>query len=207
MYAGVPKTAPSRVRRAVFSSVFDRRVELGEPEVEDLRDLLAVLALAEVDVLGLEVAVDDADRVRLHEPLGDLADDAHRRLRVDEPHARHAVVERLALEELHRDERPAVLEAPRVVHLDDVGALHARGGARLAEEALDDDGGVRELGGEHLDGDALADVDVLRLVDGGHPPAPELARDPVLADEQGTDADLVLWLDGGHVRDAGRPRT
>ena len=94
---------------------------------------------------------------------------------------------------------PPVLQPPGVVHLDDVRALHAGGGARLAEEALDDDGGVRELGGEDLDGQLLADADVLGLVDRGHAPAPELARDLVLAHEQGTDADLGLWLHCGHV--------
>ena len=157
---------PREARRLLVG--LDRRVELREPEIEDLGDLLAVLALAEVDVLGLEIAVNDPDRVGLHEALGDLPDDANGRLRIDEAHARHPVVERLALEQLHGDEGPPVFEATRVVHLDDVGALHTRGRARLANEALDDDGRVRQLGREHLDGDALADVDVLRLVHRGH---------------------------------------
>ena len=117
---------------------------------------------------------------------------------VDEADARHAVVERLALEQLHRDERAAVVEAARVVDVDDVGALHARRGAGLAEEALDDDGGARELGREHLDGDPLAEREVLRLVDGGHAPAPDLARDLVLAEKNGPDRDLRLVLDGCH---------
>ena len=138
-------------------------------------------------------------RVGLHEALGDLADDAHRRRQVDEADARHPVVEGLALQELHRDERATVLEPPRVVHLDDVRALHAGGCARLPEEALDDDGGVRELRREDLDGQLLADADVLGLVDRSHPAAPELAGDLVLAHEQDPGANLRLWLHCGHV--------
>ena len=140
----------------------------------------------------------DPDRVGLHEALGDLADDVDRCGRVDQAHPRHAVVEGFALEELHRDERPPVLEPSGVVDLDDVRALHAGGGAGLAHEALDDDGRIRELGSQDLDGDPLADVNVLRLVDRGHAAASELAYDPVLAHEERTDADLVLRLDGGH---------
>ena len=53
-------------------------------------------------------------------------------------------------------------------------------------------GGGGELGREDLDGDALAERKVLRLVHGGHAAAPDLARDPVLADQDGPDRDLRL---------------
>src|SRR5208283_5263954 len=86
-------------------------------------------------------------------------------------------------------------------------ALHARGGAGLAKKALDDDGRIGELGRQDLDGHPLADADVLALVHRGHPPAAYLAGDLVLAHEQGTHADLVLWLDGGHVGVGGGPGT
>src|ERR1035438_9079148 len=76
----------------------DRRVELGETEVEDLGDLFAIFAFAEVNVLGLEIPVNDADGVGLGEAFGDLGDDPDGRVGVDEPHPRHAVVERFALD-------------------------------------------------------------------------------------------------------------
>ena len=179
-----------------------RRVELGEAEVEQLGNFVAVVALHDEDVLGLEIAVDDAGSVGLHEPLGAVADDAARGRRVDEADAGHPVVERLAVEELHGDVGPAVFEAPRVVHVDDVGALHARGGARLAEEPLDDDVRVRQLLGEHLERHALAEGDLLGLVDRGHSPTPDLARDAVFSDEHGPDRNLRLvgnGSDGGHA--------
>src|SRR6185312_13879254 len=103
-------------------------------------------------------------------------------------------------------ERAPVVESTGVVHVDDVRALHARRGARLAEEALDDDGRRAELRGQHFDRDALVQRDVDRLVDGGHPPATDLARDLVLADENGPYGDLRLVLDRCH-RWGSRART
>ncbi len=176
----------------------NRRVELGETKIQDLRDLVPLFTLREVDVFGLKIAVDDAGGVRLGEAARDLRDDPHRRRRIDEADARHTIVERLTVEVLHRDERATVFEAPRVVHLDDVRALNAGGGARLAEEALDDDRRVRQLGREHLDRHRLTDADVLGLVDDRHPAAPDFARDAVLADEQGSRGDLRFGLDDGH---------
>jgi hypothetical protein len=144
-------------------------------------------------------AVDDPRRVRLHQRLGAVRDDAHRSGRVDDPDPRHAIVERLALEELHGDEGAPVLEPPGIVHVDDVRALHAGRRARLAKEALDDDGGGRQLGREHLDGDALVERDVQRLVHRGHTAAPDFPAHAVLADEDGADRDLRLVLDGCHA--------
>ena len=190
------RTFAGQARRLLVR--LDRRVELCEPEIEDFRYLATVLHLAQVDVLRLQIPVDDACSVRLDEPLGDLADDADRRARVDEPDACHAVVERLPLQELHDDERTPVLEAPGVVDLDDVGASHTGGRTGLPEEALDDDRRVGQIRGEDLDCHSLADVDVLRVVNRGHSPASKLAGDPVLAHEQSTGFDLVVLLDGGH---------
>ena len=94
--------------------------------------------------------------VRLHEALGAVLMTRTVVSDVDEANARHAVVEGLAFEQLHRDEGAPVLEPTRVVDVDDVRALDAGRGARLAEEALDDDGArAGELRGEDLHRDFL----------------------------------------------------
>jgi hypothetical protein len=185
MYAGVPKTAPSRAAGAV-----ERRVELGEAEVQDLGEQLALFVLREEDVLGLQIAVDDVGRVRLGEATAGLRDDRERRLDVEVADLRHSLVERLAFEQLEHEERRSLLEASGVVDVADVRAADGRGGARFAEEALDDHPGRRQLLREHLDGDALADVDVLGLVHGGHPATPDFARDLVLPRQDGSYRDL-----------------
>ncbi len=145
----------------------------------------------------------DAGGVRLHQPLGAVADDSDRGRRVDEPDARHAVVEGLAVEVFHRDERPPILETPRVVHVHDVGALHARRRSGFTEEALDDDVRVCQLLREDLERHAFAERHLLGLVHTRHSPAADFARDLVLSGEDSPDRNLRLvgdGLDGGHAR-------
>ena len=64
------------------------RLRLGhlrDAEVEDLDDLALPVALDQHDVLGLEVAMDDAGGVRVLEPAQDLADDRERPRRRHRP--------------------------------------------------------------------------------------------------------------------------
>ena len=81
MYSGVPKIIPVCVsaRAAVLVGVDD----LGDAEVEHLDEVGPPLALDEVDVLRLHVAVDDAvARARRRSALGDLHQDRPRALPV-----------------------------------------------------------------------------------------------------------------------------
>ena len=118
----------------------DGRVELCEAEIEELGELVALLASHQENVLGLQIAVNDACRVGLHQALRAVGNHAHRGLGIDEPDARHPVVQRLALQQLHRDERTPILEPAGVVDVDDVRALHARCRAGFPKKALDDHG-------------------------------------------------------------------
>src|SRR6185437_15728503 len=163
-----------------------RRVELGEAEIEDLGEQLALLVLGQEDVLGLQVAVDDVGRVRLRQAAADLGHDRDRGLDVQPPDLGHALVQGLALEQLQDQEGAAVVEPAGVVDVADVGAADGGGGPGLPEEALDDDGGGGQLLREDLDGDTFADVDVRRLVHGGHTPPTNLSGDAVLARQDGS---------------------
>ncbi len=109
------------------------RVELRESKIQDLGDLLAVLADAKMNIFRLEVPVNNAGGVGLREALGHLTYDANRRARIDKPHTGHAVVERLADKEFHRNERAPIFNPSGIVNVHDVWALDRGGGPRLSE--------------------------------------------------------------------------
>jgi hypothetical protein len=55
-----------------------RVLHLGDAEIEDLHEVRVVRAPHDVEVVGLDVAVDDADLVRRREAVGDLHRDVER---------------------------------------------------------------------------------------------------------------------------------
>ena len=68
MYSGVPQTRPGRVSAPPAPDGGAARLEdLREAEVDDLHEVEARAQRLEHDVVGLEVAVHDAERVRLFE--------------------------------------------------------------------------------------------------------------------------------------------
>ena len=73
MYLAVPKMSPACVAIAAIGPV-----EAGDAEVEHLHVVGVVAAAHEHHVLGLEIAVDDALRVRLADRVADLERDVER---------------------------------------------------------------------------------------------------------------------------------
>jgi hypothetical protein len=73
MYSGVPNNMP--VRRQLAIALGAVLGELGDAEVEDLHEVFVAEPLDEVDVLGLEVAVDDAVGVGGGQGRADLQED------------------------------------------------------------------------------------------------------------------------------------
>ena len=161
---------------------------LGDAEVDELEEGLSP-AERDEHVLGLEVAVDDAERVRRLERLEDLRRVVARRRHRQPPLALHHRRQRLALQQLHHDVRVAVGRAVHVRHLHDVGAADLRRDARLLEEPLDESRAARELRVEHLDGDPRPEHGVLALVDRAHAAVAEEPRELVLAVDVAADAD------------------
>ncbi len=97
---------------------------LGDAKVNDLCVRMAVLR-ADEHVARLDVAVDDALCVRV------LHGVAHLRKEREPVVDAHAVLvgvlsDRLALDQLHHEERPAGLGCARIEHLRDVGVVHHR---------------------------------------------------------------------------------
>ena len=126
--------------------------ELGQAKVEHLR----VSRTGNEDVGGLDVAMDDPFCVRLRQRLADL----HSQL--DHPVHRHRlaadrVLERLPLEQLHSDERRAVVLAD-LVDGADVGVVERRRRARLAQEALERRRVLRHLVRQELERHLAAEV-------------------------------------------------
>jgi hypothetical protein len=146
---------------------------LGKTEVENLHSPVG----EQEDVLGLQVAVDDAALVRRGEPGGDLRRDLHglaRRRRS----AVQALAQRLAEEELHDRERLVALPAD-VVDGEDVGMREGGDRLRLALEAGERVGARREMRRQHLERHVALEPRVARPIDLPHPSSPELAQDLV----------------------------
>ena len=105
-----------------------RRPHLGEAEIEHLH----VIARADEDVGGLDVAVDDARGMRGVQRVGDL--DAHVEHRGQAQRTGgEPILQRRALQILHDDERPPVLLAD-VVDGADVRVVQRRRRLRFARE-------------------------------------------------------------------------
>ena len=148
--------------------------------LEELRDAPVhhdhLAELADHHVLRLEVAMDDAPRVREGDRLADPREQAQRlgerearpRERID-PGAAHP---------LHHVEGASVAEGPGVVDGDDAGVLEPRQDRRFALEAPLR-AARREAVPQHLDRDVASERRVLRGVDDPHPAAIDLALQPV----------------------------
>ena len=168
--------------------------QLGDTEVGQLHVLrlgVGFVLLHEEDVLGLEIAVDDAHLVRTRQRARHLHADA-RGAWPREAAALDVGKQRVTLDELHHEIRDAVGLAD-VGDLHDILVVDAIDGARLAEEALAVLGDQRELGPEDLDGAEARDQLVAREVDDGHAAGAE-APDEAVSRRDGAAEEAVLAL-------------
>ena len=104
--------------------------ELREAEVQDLHDGFA----SHEHVAGLDVAVNDVQRVDALEAPRDLGSVVERRRGGERP-AIHDLPKRLALVASHGDEQLPVGSGVDVVNRADVGMIHGRCRPRLPQEA------------------------------------------------------------------------
>ncbi len=163
-----------------------RRRLVGDGSGESEVGHLDLAVTTDDDVLGLHVAVDEAGRVGGAQRQQDRLEDrdrlagCQRRLLVDD------VAQRLALDELHREEDVTVVLA-LVEDGDDVGVAEAGGRPGLAAEALDEDVVGRESGSHDLEGDVAVEACVQRHVDRGHASVCEVREDAVSPVDDPTD--------------------
>ena len=138
-------------------------LEGGDAEVCHLGDAVAV----DHDVLGLDIAVDDAVLVRVLEGLRDLGGEKQRLRRGEPALAVDILLERDALDELHDD----ILHRERmahIVHRDDVRVAEHGDGLRLGLELRLELGIGENLLAQHLDGDIAVETVIERFIDNGH---------------------------------------
>ncbi len=133
------------------------------------------------DVVGLDVAVEDARVVGLGQPLGDLEGDLDGAQEVelavgDEP------ADGPAVDVLHGDEEVPV-DLVDVVDLGDGRMGDGRGRAGLEKQPAPPLGVGHQAGGDHLEGDQAVEAGVPGPVDDAHAALAELGLDPVVLED------------------------
>ena len=162
------------LRAAIWLDELPASLTFANPKVKNL----GVSALGDEDVGGLDVAVNDAFRVRGVERVRDLDSQREQHFQIQWP-APDSVLQRQAVEEFHGDESFAVLVV-NLVNGADVRMVQGRGSFGFALKAAQ---GLRIFGnvvGQELEGDKAAQLHVFRLVDNAHAPTTELLDDPVV---------------------------
>ena len=170
----------------------EQRARVRDVRVLELRDAevghLHLVVVVQDQVGGLDVAMDDAARVRVVERCGDLAHEPDDFLGLEVRALGQHVGDRTAVDELHREERIAILLAQ----------VEERHDARVAERPRDlglvleavDEGAVlraraRDVQPDGLDRQLALDQGIEGLVDSPHRPVAEVPRDLVAADRGG----------------------
>ena len=149
---------------------------LRDPEIEDLDQRSTIQAPRHEQVRRLEIAMDDARRVRLgqrHTRLQHVLDRGRERQR----RVRDAALEVDARQHLHHDVRRTGLEPAHIAHVTDMFGAEAHDRACFAQEALDDRRALRHLVAE-----------VRRTEDHAHATGAEDLIDPEPAADDGPDA-------------------
>ena len=131
-----------------------------------------MLVGVEQHVRGLDVAMDEALRVRRVERVRDLCDDRERARRIERALRAQELAQVGALHEAH-DEVEAAVELARVVDRHDVRVLERHRQLRLAREALAEAFVGRELGRHQLQRDDALEAEVARAVDHAHSALPD----------------------------------
>ncbi len=173
-----------------------------QAEVEYLR----LAAPGDENIRRLDVAVNDAAGVGSVERVGDF--DAP----VEQQIERHrtafdAMFERLALEELHRDEVPAI-GFVNFVDRADIRVIQGRGGAGLPLEPFERLPVLRQVFRQEFQRHQAAQLRVLGLVDDAHAAATELFENAVVGDclaDHGEGACLCPGILGCRCEQANEP--
>jgi len=152
----------------------------GQAEVAEFRHSAA----GEHDVAGLDVAMDEADAVRVAEGVGDVPHDIQRQGLVERALAHDHLVDGFAVHVFHGEVVEAVAFAG-LEALDDVAVVQAADGLRLPDEPPD----VFLVPGEprrkDLDRHEAVHAELAGLIDDAHAAAADLAEEFVASESPG----------------------
>src|SRR5208282_5754444 len=137
-------------------------------------------ALGDKDVRGLDVAVDNAFRVRGVQRVGNLDRQTEQNVGLHRP-AGDTMLQRYTVEKLHDQEGMAIL-LPDFMDGTDIGMIEGRRRLRLALEAGQGLAIFDNVIGQKLQGDKAVEGDVLGLVNHSHSAASEFLDDAVMRD-------------------------
>src|SRR5437870_12315002 len=192
MYWGVPMATAVAV--SVAGPVVEERAFAIPKSVTTTRP-----RLPSSDVVRLDVAMDDADRVRGAQRVGGLDHDAARLLRRQPATALEPGRERLPVDVRHHEVDEAVRPFADAVDRDNVRVGQPGGGLRLAQEPDADLLAEGELRREHLDGHLAFQALVSRLVHDAHPAAADLPFDRIGAAQRLAQAGHQRIVGLGHA--------
>ena len=155
--------------------------DLGDAEVDDLEQRRSTRFLDDKDVVRLEIAVDDADRVRCRQTGAQLA---HQRRDLGQGQATrlHALTQRAALQVLHDVVLAAAFQLADVEDVDEVDVANAADEPRLLQKARGRILLAHHLAAQDLDGGLVAQGAVLGGIDHAHATLADQRDDAVLAD-------------------------
>ncbi len=170
------------VRRRPEHRAGSRQLRVGQPRDPEVGDFRAVAR--QHDVLGLDVAVDDARFVRRGERVAEVARHLYDVFDRDRP-VGDPVAERRPFDVLEDEVEPDRLLLPHVEERHEVRVGDRRRGARLVlhprEELLARLRGDAEIVAQDLDRDVTPEDGVAGEQDAPHAAEPELAHDRVAA--------------------------
>ncbi len=161
---------------------------MGDAKIEQFDDVVDAVAGDEKNVVGLDVAVDDALVADALEGAEELAHDADGIDGLESARALQACAERFAFEKLHDEVEVAGFEDVKVDDGADVGVFQRGRGLRLAAEPLDDLFVSGRLAVQDFDGHRSVHELVFGPVNRAHGAAAHLATDTVFS------GDDVAWL-------------
>lgn len=180
-----------------------RRVRLGNPEVENLHEVVITSAPDEHYVGRLEITVNDASCVSDMKRGTDLSCDVNGQFWLEDLMAPQLSGERLPLEQLHHEEHVA-FGAPEIVNFDDVFVLNASRVFCLTQEATGNlliEGNTQGRS-DKLHGDRPMHRQVRGSIDDTHPSDAQRHLDPVSPAKKARNRAVVI----GHPRWASLPR-
>ena len=168
----------------------DRRI--GEPALLRQAEVqnLGVTCRRHQDIGRLEVAVDNPARVRRVERLGQLHSN-RQGLGEREGPPRDSCGKRLPLDQLHRDEMPAIGLAD-VVNRADIRMVQGGGGPGFATEPLRGVGIDRPVRWQELERHWPSEPRVLPAIHHAHTPAAERGKNPIMRDRLADHCDHAL---------------